>query len=165
MTSDAELTEPIDPDVDLRVRAQRRELVRSQLPVLGVISLGGGIGALARFGIAQWLPTGPGQFPWATFWTNAIGCFLIGILMVLITEVVSAHRLVRPFIGVGFLGGFTTFSTYAVEIHNLLKPGSVGTAFAYLVGALLAAGLAVVLGVWFTRWATGVRRSAGGDAA
>ncbi|GAB1510730.1 fluoride efflux transporter CrcB [Actinophytocola sp. KF-1] len=146
-------TEPIDPDVDLRVPAHRRELVRGHLPVLGVISLGGGLGALARYGLATALPAAPGHVPWATFLTNVSGCFLIGVLMVLVTEVWTAHRLVRPFLGVGFLGGFTTFSTYAVEIHGLLRPGSVGVAFAYLVGTLASALLAVLAAVWLTRLA------------
>lgn len=144
-------TEPIDSDVDLRVPAQRRELARGQLPVLGVIALGGGLGALARFGLATWLPAGQGQFPWATFAANVSGCFLIGVLMVLVTEVWAAHRLVRPFVGVGFLGGYTTFSTYAVEIHGLLRPGTVLVAFGYLAGTLIAAMLAVLAGVWLTR--------------
>jgi len=145
------MTEPIDPDVDLRVPAQRRELAGGHLPVLGVIALGGGLGALARYGLAVALPTPPGHFPWATFVTNVAGCFLIGVLMVLVTEVWAAHRLVRPFLGVGFLGGFTTFSTYAVEIHGLLRPGTVGVAFAYLAGTLVCAMLAVLAGVLATR--------------
>jgi CrcB protein len=73
---------------------------------------------------------------------------------VLITEVWSAHRLVRPFLGVGFLGGFTTFSTYTVEIHGLLRPGTVAVAFGYLAATLLGALLAVIAGVWITRKAT-----------
>jgi CrcB protein len=100
------------------------------------------------------LPTRAGQFPWATFVTNVLGCFLIGVLMVLITEVWSAHRLIRPFLGVGILGGFTTFSTYAVEIRGLLQPGSVGLAFTYLAGTLVCAMLAVMIGVWLTRTIT-----------
>ncbi len=143
--------EPTDPDVDLRVPAHRRELDRGHLPVLGVIALGGGLGSLARYGLATALPAQPGHFPWATFGTNVGGCFLIGVLMVIVTEVWAAHRLVRPFLGVGFLGGFTTFSTYAVEIHGLLRPGTVGVAFAYLAGTLAAAVLAVLAGVRLTR--------------
>ncbi|GAA4617020.1 fluoride efflux transporter CrcB [Saccharopolyspora hordei] len=145
-------TEPAK--IDQRVAPQRSERVRSQAPVLAAISIGGGLGALARYGIAQLAPSVPGHFPWGTFWTNVLGCFLIGILMVLITEVWSAHRLLRPFLGVGFLGGFTTFSTYAVETHALLRPGSVGTAFGYLAGTMVGALVAVVLGVWLTRWVT-----------
>ncbi|WP_200862919.1 fluoride efflux transporter CrcB [Amycolatopsis orientalis] len=116
-----------------------------------MIALGGGLGALARYGLAQALPAAPGGFPWATFWTNVAGCFLIGVLMVLVTEAWSAHRLVRPFLGVGVLGGFTTFSTYAVEARNLLRPDTVPLAFAYLGGTLAAALLAVLLGHAITR--------------
>ena len=151
MSSEVGLEDPIDPDVDLRVGSQRRELVRHHAPVLGAIALGGGLGALARYGLAQVLPSRPGQFPWGTFTTNVLGCFLIGVLMVVITEVWSAHRLVRPFLGVGILGGFTTFSTYAVETRGLLHPGTVGLAFGYLAGTLIGAMLAVIAGVWTTR--------------
>ncbi|KAA0909358.1 fluoride efflux transporter FluC, partial [Streptomyces apricus] len=84
-----------------------------------------------------------GGFPWTTFWVNVTGCFLIGVLMVLVTEVRTPHRLVRPFLGTGVLGGFTTFSTYAVDIERLLDAGRPRTAFAYLAATLLAA-LAVV---------------------
>ncbi|MBF6066128.1 fluoride efflux transporter CrcB [Nocardia terpenica] len=153
---------PVDPDVDLRLPDQRPELFRDHGAVLAVIALGGGLGAVARYGIANLLPTRPGHFPWGTFITNVAGCFAIGVLMVLITEVWSAHRLVRPFLGVGFLGGFTTFSTYAVDTRNLLQPGTAATAFAYLAGTLLCAMLAVIAGGALTRTAflrNGTRRS------
>ncbi|MDQ0378530.1 fluoride efflux transporter FluC [Amycolatopsis thermophila] len=132
---------------------------RSQAPVVAVVAAGGAVGALARYGLAQAWPTAAGHFPWATFVTNVLGCFLIGVLMVLVTEVRVAHRLVRPFVGVGVLGGFTTFSTYAVEFHGLLTPGHAAVAFAYLGGTLLAAMLAVIAGVALTRRVT-VRRTA-----
>jgi CrcB protein len=137
----------------VRSEVDQADSIGSQ--VLGVIALGGGLGALARYGLTRLLPTRPGRFPWGTFTTNVLGCLLIGVLMVLITEVWSAHRLVRPFLGVGILGGFTTFSTYAVEIGGLLQPGTVGLAFAYLAGTLIGAMLAVIAGVWATRAATG----------
>jgi fluoride exporter len=119
-----------------------------------VVALGGGLGALARYGIGRAWPTPAGGFPWATFTINVVGCLLIGVLMVLITEVWSAHPLARPFLGVGVLGGFTTFSSYAVEIRGLLRPGMVPVAFAYLAGTVLAALLAVLAGAWLTRAAT-----------
>lgn len=159
MSREIDLAKPVDPDVDLRFAAQRRELVRTHGAVLLVIAFGGGLGALARYGLSQMLPPHPGRFPWATFLTNVIGCLLIGVLMVLITEVWSAHRLVRPFLGVGFLGGFTTFSTYAVETRALLQPATVALAFIYLAGTLLGAMLAVIAGVWLTRAATGSVRA------
>lgn len=145
------LEHPVDSDVDLRVGAQRRELVRRHAPVLVVIAVGGGLGALARYGLTLLLPPLPGQFPWATFFANVLGCLLIGVLMVLITERWTAHRLIRPFLGVGVLGGFTTFSTYAVEIRGLLQPGTVGLALAYLAGTFLCSMLAVITGVSVSR--------------
>lgn len=158
MSSEIELTEPVDPDVDLRVYSQRRELLGSHVSVLGVIAFGGGVGAIGRYGLGLLLPAHPGGFPWGTFTVNVAGCFLIGVLMALITDVWSAHRLVRPFLGVGILGGFTTFSTYAAEIHGLLHPGAVGIAFGYLAGTLIGAMLAVLAGVWLTRAVAGSAR-------
>ena len=148
---DVDAADAIDPDVDVRVRSQRWELVRWRGPVLAVIALGGGLGALARHGLSRALPSPSGGFPWATFTANVLGCLLIGVLMVLVTEVGNAHRLVRPFLGVGLMGGFTTFSTYALEFHRLLRPGSAGAAFTYLGGTLLCAMLAVLVGAWITR--------------
>jgi CrcB protein len=143
--------DPIDPDVDLHVPAQRGELARTHGGVLAVIALGGGLGALARFGLGRLWPTPAGGFPWATFIVNTSGCLLIGVLMVLIHEVWSAHPLLRPFVGVGVLGGYTTFSTYTDEIRSLLKPGTAAVALAYLAGTVLAALLAVLAGVRLTR--------------
>lgn len=119
--------------------------------IVTAVSLGGGIGAVARYGVSLTMPAAGGQFPWATFWINVGGCFAIGVLMVLVTEVWSAHPLVRPFLGVGVLGGFTTFSTYAIEFRGLLAARAVGVAFTYLVGTAAGALLAVALGVWLTR--------------
>jgi fluoride exporter len=141
----------VDPDVDLHVPAQRRELVGRHVRVLGAIAVGGALGALARYGVGTLLPTEPGRFPWGTFAINVTGCLLIGVLMVLVTDVFPARPLLRPFLGVGVLGGFTTFSTYANEIRGLLRPGSVLLAFGYLAGTLVCALLAVLVGMTVTR--------------
>ncbi|MEV7832096.1 CrcB family protein [Streptomyces subrutilus] len=120
---------PVDPDVDLHVPAQRAE---PRGRVLAAVAAGGAVGASARYGISLLWPAGAGAFPWATFWTNVAGCALIGVLMVLITEGGRpAHPLLRPFAGVGVLGGFTTFSTYAVDFSRLLDEGEAGTALGY----------------------------------
>jgi CrcB protein len=144
----------VDPDVDVHVPAQRRELARTHGGVLAVIALGGGAGALSRYGISLWLPTTPGHFPLGTFLINVVGCFLIGVLMVRWGQ----RPLLRPFLGVGFLGGFTTFSTYAVETRALLAPGEVPVALAYLLGTLAAAMFAVLAGVALTRKLLGDNR-------
>jgi CrcB protein len=140
--------EAVDSDIDLHVPAHRREL---HPRTLGVIAVGGAVGALARYGVGLWRPTVPGGFPWGTFAINVVGCLLIGVLMVLVTDVFTGRPLLRPFLGVGVLGGFTTFSTYANEVRALLRPGSVPVAFGYLAGTLVSALVAVVLGMVLAR--------------
>lgn len=135
----------------MSARPSRIEGTRKQGPVVAVVALGGGLGGAARYGLSQLLPTRTGQFPWGTFTENVLGCLTIGVLMVLIIEVWSPHRLVRPFLGVGFLGGFTTFSTYAVEFRGLLDSEAAVTAFVYLAATLLSALLAVLVGVTLAR--------------
>jgi CrcB protein len=108
-----------------------------------VIALGGVIGSLSRYGLAEGFPHAAGSFPWATFATNVAGCFLIGILLALLTPL--SHPLLRPFLGTGILGGFTTFSTFAVDTDKLL-PDHAMVALLYFFGTLAAALLATVLG-------------------
>jgi CrcB protein len=120
--------------------------------VLAVIACGGAIGATARFALATMFPHTPGEFPWATFGTNVIGCLLIGALMVLVTDVWAGHRLLRPFLGIGVLGGFTTFSTYVVETQQALSAGAPRLALIYFGGTLIVALVAVFAGSAATRW-------------
>jgi CrcB protein len=87
----------------------------------------------------------------ATWLTNVSGCFLIGVLMVVLTELTSPHRLVRPFLGVGLLGGYTTFSTAMVDVQQLAEAGHEGEALGYLVATLAAAVLAAFLGTRLAR--------------
>ena len=135
-----------------------------QLDVLTVIALGGVLGAVGRYGVGLLQPHGPGEFPWATLEVNATGCVLIGVLMVVLTEVTSPHRLARPFLGVGVLGGFTTFSTYAVDVQQLLVRQRPDLALAYLSGTVFAALVGVWLGVTATRAAArGSRRFRRGE--
>jgi len=149
---------PVDADVDLHVPATRAELKPSPLPVLGAISAGGVLGALARNGMAAAWPHPASGFAWSTFVINVTGCLLIGVLMVIVTEVLPHRRLLRPFLGVGVLGGYTTFSTYIVDVHKAAAAGAPWTALAYLAATLIGAVLAVWAGSSVTsllvrRWA------------
>jgi CrcB protein len=123
--------------------ARRRFPLAGQAPVLVVVALGGAIGASARYAGSLLWPTPPGAFPWTTLLVNVAGCAVIGAFMVLITDVWAAHRLVRPFFGTGVLGGFTTFSTYAVDVQRLVASGGAITGIAYLAVTVTAALLAV----------------------
>ncbi|MFI6043995.1 fluoride efflux transporter CrcB [Nocardia sp. NPDC051321] len=141
----------VDPDIDLHNPDQRCELSSTHGVVLAVIAVGGALGALARYGLTLAWPAPAGGFPWAVFTINVAGSFLLGVLMVVITEIRPAHPLVRPFLGVGMLGGFTTFSTYAEDIRALLDPDTVVVAAVYLVATLVVALLATTAGVLLAR--------------
>ncbi len=151
--------EATDPDVDLHMAAQRREARRGQGPVVAAVAVGGAVGASARYGAALLWPTPADAFPWTTFWVNVVGCAVIGVFMVVITDVWAAHRLVRPFFGTGVLGGFTTFSTYAVDIQRLVDHGRPATGLLYLAGTMLAALAAVWTAARLTRRAIEWRQS------
>ncbi|GGZ37629.1 fluoride efflux transporter CrcB [Streptomyces poonensis] len=136
------------PDAPVRVPvrqpyARRPSPWHGQASVVAVVALGGGIGATARYGASLLWPTRQGGFPWTTFCVNVVGCAVIGVFMVVITEAWAAHRLVRPFFGTGVLGGFTTFSTYAVDVERLLDAGHAVTALACFAATPLAALTAV----------------------
>ncbi|WP_328399035.1 CrcB family protein [Streptomyces sp. NBC_00390] len=142
----AEAADAVDPDVDLHVAAQRAETAGAhKWAVLAAISAGGAAGASARYGAQLLWPVPDGSFPWTVLGVNVLGCALIGVLMVLVTERGGrwAHPLVRPFLGVGVLGGFTTFSTYALDFSTLLEHGRAGLALAYAGGTVGGALLAV----------------------
>ena len=112
-----------------------------------VVALGGVLGALARYALGVGWPTESGAFPWTTFAVNVSGCLLVGVLLVRLLEAGAVHPLWRPFLGTGVLGGYTTFSTYAVDTRTLVAGGHAGLAAAYALGTLVAALLAVQVGV------------------
>jgi len=104
--------------------------------VLAAIAAGGVLGVLARYGLARLVHVGPGAFPWATFVTNVSGSFALGVVLVVILRRFPPGTFVRPFVATGFLGAFTTYSTFAVESVVLAKDGAPGLACAYVVASL-----------------------------
>jgi fluoride exporter len=136
--------------VDLQVLVRRHH--RGWEPtVLAAIAAGGVLGAEARYGLSVLLPHEPGQWPASTWLVNTTGCFLVGILMVMITELATAHHLVRPFLGVGILGGYTTFSTAMLDVQQLALAGRGGAALGYLTGTVATAVAAAFAGALLVR--------------
>ncbi|RIQ11790.1 fluoride efflux transporter CrcB [Jiangella rhizosphaerae] len=133
--------------------------VRRQLPVLAVIAAGGVLGALARHGAASLQPDAGTGWPWAILAVNVSGCLLIGVLMAVLLGLTAPHRLLRPFLGIGVLGGYTTFSTYAVDTQRLLVEGRYAAAVTYFLVTPVLALLAVWLGTAATRAVRGRRRA------
>jgi fluoride exporter len=113
--------------------------VREQAPVVAAVAAGGAIGACARYGATLLWPTTPGGFPWTTLAVNVSGCALMGVVMVMITAVWAGRRLLRPLLGTGILGGYTTFSAYTGEIEHLVSTGHALPALTYLVATPVAA--------------------------
>jgi CrcB protein len=132
---------------------------RAQAPVVAVVALGGAAGASARYGASLVWPTPADGFPWTTLGVNTVGCALIGVLMVVVGRVRSAHRLVRPFLGTGVLGGFTTFSAYALDVRRLVEGDRVAAGLAYLFLTPSAALAAVGTAAWLTRRVLAWRRT------
>lgn len=143
---------PVDAVAEPGTRAPAPSpAVRPRWDVLLVISAGGALGSLARWGVGEAWPWSGNSFPVATFVVNVSGGFALGVLMVLVLDVWPARRYLRPFLGVGVLGGYTTFSTYMLETRELLADGRLSTAAAYLGGSVLVGLAAVWLGVAATR--------------
>lgn len=149
--------EPIDSDVDLDDPAQRRELRREHGAVVGVIAIGGVIGSLLRYQLGLWWPTSAPAFPWTTLLINVTGSFLLGALIVAVTGCGRAHRWVRPFAGTGILGGYTTFSTWCLDVVVLVRADRPVFAALYLAGTLGGALLAAIAGMALIRRTSGRR--------
>lgn len=133
--------------MDTGLSSRVRRVVRTRWDLLLVVAAGGALGAAGRFGAAKALPSAPDEFPWSTFLVNATGCLLLGLLMVCALDVWPTSRYLRPFLGIGLLGGFTTFSTYALETRNLVAEHQQQLAGVYLVGSVAAGLTAVWLGI------------------
>jgi CrcB protein len=110
-------------------------------------ALGGALGALARWGLAEALPHSPGGWPWATLLVNLLGCLLIGIVLAVLLARFPRSAWLRPFLAVGVLGGFTTYSTFAVDVVRLAEAGRLAVATGYLLTSVLGGVLAVLAGL------------------
>jgi fluoride exporter len=111
------------------------------------IGVAGSLGAVSRYwldGVVSRLATG--AFPWGTFVVNISGCFVIGFLSVVLTGKFLAQPALRTAVLVGFVGAYTTFSTFAYQSFQLARGGAVALAFANLAGSVLAGLVAVWLG-------------------
>ena len=118
---------------------------------LAAIGVGGALGTLARYAFERGVVADPAGIPWATLSVNVIGSFVLGVVVTLVTERWPRDRFLRPLVAVGFCGGFTTFSTFAVEIDQRVRHGHTGVALAYLAASLLAGIGAALAGITLAR--------------
>jgi fluoride exporter len=150
---------PDEPDVSAPERAvpdvgqgQGHDLLDEPVvPLFGLsagtiaaIFVGGAVGTVCRYLLEAHHPVAPGGFPWVTLLVNLSGSFAIGLLVPLTEQVAPRAPALRPLLIVGFLGGWTTYSTLAVDATLLAKDGALGICLAYLA-ATVVGGLALVV--------------------
>jgi fluoride exporter len=113
--------------------------------VVGAVFVGGLFGALGRYELELIWPAAPGHIPWATLLINTSGAFLLGLVLTLLLEQAPAAWRWRALLCTGVIGAWTTMSTFAIEVDQLLRRGDVATGIAYVL-------VTVVLGLavgWF----------------
>ena len=117
-----------------------------------IIGLGGFFGAVARYIVALWIGQRWGRiFPLGTFVVNISGCFLISFLMSLFTEKFMVNPQLRLFLVIGFLGAYTTFSTFEYETGNLVKDGEWSIALANVILSVIAGFVALKSGEFIAK--------------
>ncbi len=115
-----------------------------------LVGVGGALGAMARFGVGRLLPVPSGGWPWGTFAVNVGGGLLMGVLAGWLA-LRSGGETARLLLGVGLLGGFTTFSAFSLELMLLLERGAAGLAMGYALASVVLALGALALGFWISR--------------
>jgi CrcB protein len=124
----------------------------SPLAATGLVALGGGAGAVLRYQAGRALtallgPATVSAFPWATLFVNISGSLAMGLLAGWLARNSSANETWRLLVGVGLLGGFTTFSAFSLEMMLLIERGQASTAFAYAAISVLAGVTALYVGL------------------
>lgn len=117
--------------------------------VLLAVAAGGAVGSVGRYLVAAvWLPAaGPHAIPWGTLAVNVVGSFLYGLLFAVLTQYLPASGTLRVALLAGFLGGFTTFSSFSFETVRLFQEGQPALAIVYVLASVLSCLLAVWLGL------------------
>jgi CrcB protein len=118
-------------------------------------ALGGVLGALARWAVSEALPHSPDAWPWATFLVNLTGCLVIGVLLAVLLARFAHSTWLRPFLAVGVLGGYTTYSTFTVDVVHLTEAGRPALAAGYVLASVIGGVAAVVVGLLAGRAAMG----------
>ena len=116
------------------------------------VAIGGALGAMCRYAVSIWMvDSAVGKFPYATLCVNVLGSFVMGLLYVLILERGVLPVEMRSLLMIGFLGAFTTFSTFSLDALGLWQNGEPVLALAYALGTVVLCLAAVSVAVWLTR--------------
>lgn len=116
------------------------------------VGAGGFLGAIARYALGVWIEAvWRREFPLPTFTINVSGCFILGLFLTLASERLDIGPMWRLLVATGFVGAYTTFSTFEYETHRLTQTGGWGWALLNIVGSVVAGFLALRLGVFLAR--------------
>lgn len=115
------------------------------------ISLGGALGAIARYSLSLGLASKSLSFPTATLCTNIIGCFLMGVITEIFTLKANLPSELKLLIATGFLGAFTTFSTFGLESVSLINKAEFGKCLVYMSSSVIFGVSAILAASWLTR--------------
>lgn len=147
--------EQAEVDPDLLAPRPGRAGRRTRPSVVIAIALGGALGSPARYAVSRIVPAGANGFPWSTFAINVSGSLVLGVLLTFVIERWPPTRFVRPFAAIGFLGAYTTFSTFMVDADVLTKDGHAAVAALYVAASLVAGLVALYVGIVIGRlWPT-----------
>lgn len=126
--------------------------MQSTVVNFALVALGGAFGSAARYGVAIVFSRYGFQFPMGTFVVNILGCLILGVISQFAVKNQFLSPEFRLLITAGFCGGFTTFSTYMLEISNLLEYHKLITAALYVGASTVGGLLAVLAGIWIAKY-------------
>lgn len=116
------------------------------------IGVAGFAGSVSRYGVDAWIGVrGKGEFPWQTFVVNVTGCFAVGLMTAILAERLVPDSTLRAAITIGFLGAYTTFSTFALQTMRLGEEGALSIASIYVLASVVLGVIAVIAGTWLGR--------------
>ena len=134
---------PVDPDIDARP---------PHLAMALVIFVGGCVGGLSRYEIGRRWPSTSGSFPWDTFFVNLSGAFALAVVVTFVTVSARPRWFLRPLLGTGFIGSYTTFSALVTSTDLFAAHGHLAVAVAYSIGSIFLGSASVLLGFLLARW-------------
>ena len=116
------------------------------------VALGGALGSMARYALSTWVfQVSSHKFPYATLTVNVLGSFVMGILFVVIVERAALPQEMRSLLMIGFIGAFTTFSTFSLDALGLWQNGHLFMALVYTLATVILCLVAISSAIWLTR--------------